>query len=369
MNVSRKIIDASYALCRRLSRRSGSNFYLGFFLLPHQKRQAMYALYAFMRHTDDLVDAAPTGQGRGFNTEIGRQKEQLHNWRTMLENALAGISPSSLDLGPMSMKPVIRDSNKTSPLPLGEGLGVRAFASNKRVLSEFLNGQSMASAEILLPALVDTVEKYHIPADCLYAVLDGVEMDLDRRRYQTFDELKEYCLRVASAVGLACIHVWGFRGQGTPQADAALKPARQAGVALQLTNILRDLKADAAADRVYLPLEDLHSCGYTTEELKNGVVNNAFCRLMELEIDRARQFYQQGANLFDFLNRDGRRIFGLMTAVYRRLLEKIARRPGDVFARPIRIGKFNRLALFLYWTLFPSFMAEKKTHTAANGAP
>ena len=151
-------------------------------------------------------------------------------------------------------------------------------------------------SDSVLPALVDSVEKYHIPAEYLFAVFDGVEMDLDRHRYETFDELKQYCQRVASAVGLACIHIWGFRGQGTAEGDAAFEAAWQAGIALQLTNILRDLKADAAGDRVYLPLEDFRSSGYSIEELKNGVVNEAFRRLMRLEIERAKQFYRKGAS-------------------------------------------------------------------------
>ena len=112
-------------------------------------------------------------------------------------------------------------------------------------------------------------------------MIDGVEMDLTPRRYETFDELERYCERVASAVGLACIHIWGFRG------PEAFEPARQAGVALQLTNILRDLKEDAAAGRVYLPLADLRRCGYSVDELLAGVANDAFLRLMRFEIERA----------------------------------------------------------------------------------
>jgi phytoene synthase len=183
-------------------------------------------------------------------------------------------------------------------------------------------------------------------------------MDLDRRRYETFEELRLYCLRVASAVGLACIHIWGFCGQGTPEGEAAIEAARQAGIALQLTNILRDLKADAGAGRIYLPLEDLRACGYSEEELKNGVVNEAFYRLMGMEIARADEFYRQGYKLLDFLQRDGQRIFGLMTSTYRSLLEKIARRPGEVFSQQIGLGKFQRLLTAAGWALLPSIMRK-----------
>ena len=296
----------------------------------------MDALYAFMRYTDDLIDAAPPGFEDDLDKAISRQREQLHLWREALQNSLINGEDLVDDKGPMLAGQVPDD-------------------------------ESIAMS--LLPALVDTVKKYHIPADCLYAVLDGVEMDLDRRCYQTFEELRLYCQRVASAVGLACIHIWGFRGQGTPQGEAALDAARQAGIALQLTNILRDLKADAVAGRIYLPLEDLHNCGYSVEELKKGVVNKAFYHLMDMEINLARQLYQEGCKLFDFLDRDGQRIFGLMTTVYHSLLEKIARRPSDVFSRPIRLGKFERLILFLYWMLIPSIMAEKKIRGTISGEP
>ena len=131
-----------------------------------------------------------------------------------------------------------------------------------------------------LPALADTVRRYRIPPEHLYAVIDGVEMDLDSRRYETFEELQPYCERVASAVGLACIHVWGFRGPG------AFEPARNAGIALQLTNVLRDLKEDAAAGRVYLPLNDLRDCGYSVDDLMAGVDDERFRRLMAIEVAR-----------------------------------------------------------------------------------
>ena len=187
----------------------------------------------------------------------------------------------------------------------------------------------------ILPALADAVRRFHIPHEHLYAVIDGVEMDLDRRRYETFDELQQYCERVASAVGLACIHIWGFRG------PEAFEPARQAGIALQLTNILRDLKEDAAAGRVYLPLADLRECDYSVDDLLAGVADERFHRLMALEVARAEQFYADGAELLDWLEPSGRRIFGLMMATYRALLRKIARRPADVFRRRVRLSRLE----------------------------
>jgi phytoene synthase len=204
----------------------------------------------------------------------------------------------------------------------------------------------------ILPAVVETVREYHIPPESLLAVLDGIEMDLEPRVYATFDELAVYCQRVASAVGLACIHIWGFHGSPGPGGNV-LGPSRSAGLALQLTNILRDLSEDARRGRVYLPLEDLRACGYSAEELRGGVANRPFLRLMEMEIDRAEQFYREAAELPRSLHKDGHRIFGLMMETYHALLEAIRRRPGDVFAQRIRVSRWKKLSLALRWSFLP----------------
>lgn len=305
----RAAVESSYAYCRRMVRRAGSNFHAGFLLLPAEKRRAMDALYAFMRHTDDLADAAPSDPAR---------RAGLAAWRTALHDALQGTA--------------------VSPLPLGEGQEVRADAPK---------GRGRGEGTAILPALADAVRRFHIPPEHLDAVIDGVEMDLDHCRFETFDELQQYCERVASAVGLACIHIWGFRGM------EAFEPARQAGVALQLTNILRDLRQDAQAGRVYLPLADLHECGYSADDLLAGVDNRAFRRLMAVEIARAEQFYRGGAELGRWLEPDGGRIFGLMTATYRMLLGKIARDPAAVLHHQVRLSRVKKLQLFARWSLFP----------------
>ncbi len=290
-------IEASYAACRCLVRRAGSNFPAGFRLLPAAQRRAMDALYAFMRHSDDLAD------DRTDDRPSDSAREALAQWRSDLDDCL------------------------------------RADAAP----AEFRSPQATA----LLPALADAVRRFQIPPEHLWAVLEGVEMDLDRPRFEDFAALAAYCQRVASAVGLACIHIWGFRG------PEAFGPARDAGIALQLTNILRDLKEDAAAGRVYLPLDDLRQCGYSVEQLQRGVTGPAFRRLMELEIGRAEQFYRGGATLLDWLAPPGQRLFGMMMATYRALLRKIARRPEDVFRRRIGLSGARKLQIAVRWTLLP----------------
>ena len=221
-------LSTSYAYCQRLARQSASNFYFSFLLLSREKRRAMCALYAYLRHVDDLAD----DEGHDY---AARQK------------ALESLRGALVDQ--------THAEHKTHPI---------------------------------LPALADTVARYQIPLEYLTAVIDGVEMDLAGRQYETFDELEQYCERVASVVGQACIHIWGFRG------EQALEPARRCGVAFQLTNILRDLKDDARQGRVYLPHEDLRRFGYSVEDLRAGKANSAFAALMEFEIARAESYYQAG---------------------------------------------------------------------------
>jgi len=284
-------LDASYAFCHEISRRSRSSFAVSYLLLPIPQRRAMEALYAFMRHTDDLGDS---GQ------PIPQRQQALTAWREALEQALAG-------------------DERPAPAP--------------------------HSPEQLLPALADTVRRFAIPASHLHAVIDGQEMDLVVPRYERFDDLVVYCEKVASAVGLACIHVWGFRG------NDALELARQCGVAFQLTNILRDVKEDFANGRVYLPLEDLRRCDYSVDDLAAGVADSRFHRLMAIQIDRARQLYLRSSALSGWLAPAGRRAFGLMCDIYRRLLDRIESQPAEVLRRRIRLGRWEKLWIAARWLI------------------
>jgi len=302
MSGSGDTVGRSYAACRRIARQARSNFCAGFLLLPRAQRQAMDALYAFMRHTDDLAD----------NPQPAHLRSQaLVEWRAALDRALVGRF----------------DPGRSDP-----------------ARTEDLDAQA---GRALLPALADGVHRFAIPPEHLRAVIDGVAMDLEPRRFEAFDELRRYCELVASAVGLACIHVWGFRG------PEAFEPARRAGIALQLTNILRDLRDDAEQDRVYLPLADLRECAYSVEELVQGVADARFRRLVALEAERAEQYYRDGAALLDLLEPAGRRAFGMMMAVYHSLLRKICRRPGDVFLRRMRLGTARKLQITARWALLP----------------
>lgn len=279
--MSAAAVEASYAECRRITRRSASNFFYTFYLLPAEQRRAMHALYAFLRVTDDLADDAQP---------IAAQRERIARWRQSLDRALAGEFDSPL-----------------------------------------------------WPALAHVVARFQVPPVHLHAVIDGVEMDLNHDGFETFADLQTYCEHVASAVGLACIHIWGFRDA------AALEPARKLGIALQLTNILRDLKEDAARGRIYLPREDLRRFGYSAADLTAGLCDERFERLLRFQIDRAEAYYREGEQVTAYLDTHGRSVCGAMTAIYRRLLAEIRRRNGDVLTRRVQVSAWRKLALTLTW--------------------
>lgn len=295
-------IENSYRACQQMARRSGSNFYPSFMLLPREKRRAMNALYAFMRHTDDLGDNPHPPE---------RRRADLELWRRLL-------------LAALDQEAVAADT-----------------------VTDTATDTANELAATILPALADTVRRYQIPPQHLTDVIDGVEMDLVPRRYQTFDGLAEYCHRVASAVGLACIHIWGFSG------PAAIAPARQCGLAMQLTNILRDLKEDARAGRIYLPLDDFQAVGYTPEQLSRGETGVAFNRLIELEFNRAQVFYQDGSALFAHLDPAGRRIFGMMMSIYHRLLLKVRRAGPQILDARVRLSRPEKLRIAGRWIILP----------------
>ena len=277
----------------------------------------MYALYAFMRFSDDLVDAGvrPSGSILDFTA-----KDRIRYWRSTLRLCL------------------LADATATDEM---------------YALQDCRCDDLTVDAMLIVPALVDAVERYQIPTDLFFSVLDGVEMDLTKNRYQNFQELELYCQRMASAVGLACIHIWGFAGRGTPEHEIVSELARRVGIAYQLTNILRDVQEDAAMDRVYLPLDEILAAGYSVEELKNGVVNAAFEKLIHGQAERAEDYYGSSGELYARLKPEGKKIFGLMTATYHAILRKISANPAAVFSKRIRPGKFERFRLVAKWTCCP----------------
>jgi len=274
-----RTLRQSYRHCAQSARRAASSFYWSFWLLPRAKRRAMCALYAFSRHTDDLSDN---------EQPVEIRRAAIAGWRDSLERAL--------------------NENFDDPL---------------------------------FPALVDTLQQFDISPQYLHDIIEGVEMDLEPRRYQTFDDLREYCYRVASAVGLACIHIWGFTS------EKAKEPAIKCGLAFQLTNILRDLKEDAARDRVYLPLDDLQRFDYSAEELLEGVYDKRLTKIIRFETDRAENLYRESTELLPYLHPDGQRALETMMHTYWQLLAAIRKKADNPMNGRINLPTHRKVSIAL----------------------
>lgn len=266
-----------YGACAEVLGRSGSSFALPIALLPVAKRRGTTALYAFCRLADDLVDDAP---------DAATAAAGLAAFAAATDDALAGRAVDD---------PVLR-------------------------------------------AVVDTVRRYAVPERCLGDILAGVRMDLERDRYDTPAELELYCSRVASAVGIAAIHVWGFTD------PAAVDVAHDCGVAFQLTNILRDIPEDLARGRIYLPRNDLAACGCTEADLLAGRIGAGFTRLAEVEVERAAVRFRRAAALDRLLSTDGRVVFRAMFGIYRSLLAAVRRAGPSIFTTRVRSSKPRLLA-------------------------
>jgi 15-cis-phytoene synthase len=267
-------------LVATLTRRSGSNFYYSFLFLPRRKREAMYALYAFCRTVDDAVD----GDG-GTPSE---QRRVLAEWRTELKRVYEGRA--------------------------SHPIAVR---------------------------LAEVVRTYPIAREHLEAILDGVEMDVDKRRYASFEELHEYCYRVAAAVGLCCIEIFGYTD------PRARDYAVNLGVALQLTNILRDLRADGERGRIYLPLDELRRFGCAEEDFLRGRYSQAYFELMRFQADRTHAYYRAARAALPRVDRRRLVAAEIMGVIYLALLRTIEARRFRVFERRIRLSALRKLALAL----------------------
>jgi 15-cis-phytoene synthase len=268
------------AYCTDLTKQSGSNFYYSFFFLPKAKREAMYTVYAFCKAVDSAVDEPPPGSD---------PKEELRRWRAELELAYAG--------------------QPTWPLMI---------------------------------SLAHHAKRLAIPKTYFEELIKGVEMDLNATRYATFEELSLYCYRVASIVGLICLHIFG------PTSAHAQDYAVDLGMAFQLTNILRDLAADAEQGRIYLPHEDLARFGYTETELFERKERPELQELVRFEAQRARRYYEKAQAALAALPADERRaltVAEIMRGVYSRILERIERPNHAVFGPRVRLSTSNRLAI------------------------
>ena len=285
-------LAASYKFAADAVKRSGSNFSRAFTVLSKKQRLAFYAVYAFMRFCDDVSDS---------DESVENRREGLLRWRALLDEA----DDKTHDTGEITHD---------------------------------------ARTALVLPAFRDTLQRYSIPAQYFHWIIDGTEMDLQTVRCDTFEDLYKYCFHVASAVGLVCLRIFGFREDEKERAE---KLAEQCGVAFQLTNILRDVREDAERGRIYLPLEDMHRFKYTEEDLKNCVVNENFRALMRFEAERARFYYGEAGKLLPLVTPASRPSLWIMMEVYHRLLDRIVESGFDVFQRRVRLSRGEKISIVL----------------------
>jgi phytoene synthase len=216
-----------------------------------------------------------------------------------------------------------------------------ALESWRRGLDDALDGRPGAWPGLL--ALADSVHKHEIPARYLHEVIDGVEMDLSPRPFATFDDLYHYCYRVASVVGLSCLHIWGFR----PDEGKAEALAESCGVALQLTNIIRDVREDALQGRVYLPQDELRRFGIDETELAAPRPTGRVRALLEYQGARAYEYYRRAEPLVHLVDPVGRPVLLAMVGIYRTLLDEIVRRDYDVLTARVSLPAWRKLAITL----------------------
>jgi 15-cis-phytoene synthase len=282
----------AYSVCRSITRSAAKNFYYGFVVLPRRKRNALSAVYAFMRRCDDIAD--------DITLSRDDRRNKLADWLDKVHRALA----------------------------------------------------AQPTDEPVLLALTDAQRRYQIPIGLLDQLAFGTAADLDyspiepsaaaplAARYQTFEELRQYCYGVASVVGLVCIRIFGY---GDPAAEPL---AERCGLAFQLTNILRDVKEDAAMGRVYFPQEDLAQCGLSAADLAEPHIDLARIRpLLAMEAGRARECYGAGEELIPLVNEDSQPALWVLITIYRRLLEKIAANQYDVFSGRVHLTVPEKLTV------------------------
>ena len=265
---------SEYPTDQQITLKSKSSFLYSFFLLPKEKREAIYTLYAFCRQTDDIADDL---------SPLEKRIVQLNKWERELKNCF---------------------TRKVS----------NYFDSVKQV-----------------------ADRFKIPLDHFLELIAGVRMDLNNLDYRSFDDLKLYCYRVASIVGLMCIEIFGYRD------PVIIKYAENLGIALQLTNIIRDVGTDAKLGRLYLPREELNKFQVEESDIFSANYTENFVNLMDFQANRAHNYYQLAENCLPDNERRNMLVSEIMKAIYFRLLQKMETKKFDVLDAPIRLSKTTKI--------------------------
>ena len=298
-------LTTAYAVCRGIARREARNFYYSFLALPLVKRNALSAVYAFMRHADDLSDDE--------KLPAAERRRCLQEWLNEWHKVLAG-TPSS------------------DPVFVALADAQKRFAIPPELLDQLVRGTSMD----LESGAQDQDRSAPLEGGTLIATPQT-------RIHRTFSDLYQYCYLVASVVGLVCIRIYGY------QDSRAEELAERCGIAFQITNIIRDVKEDAAMGRVYFPEEDLARFCLTVDDfLQDGgarIEKSRLESLLDFEAQRAREYYESAADLIRLIDEDSRPALWVMVTIYRRLLDKIAQRHYDVLGGRVRLSATEKFGI------------------------
>lgn len=280
-------VDDAYKHCRAIAHKHGANFSVGFRFLPKQKRRAVYAAYAYCRWADDIADEG--ARERAF--------EDLGEWQAELERCYAG--------------------HPTHPITI---------------------------------ALADALRHFAIPKDAFIALIDGCRQDMFKTRYETFEELLQYCTLVASSISDISLAIYGYR------TGAAIEHGRNLATALQLTNVTRDIGDDLGRDRVYLPQEELRRFGVSERDLFDRVESDAMRRLIDFQIDRAESYFRLAEPLLSELSFDARFPTVLMGGVYATVLARLRLQPFVVLRKRLSLSSVEKLMVVARRALRPHFV-------------
>lgn len=315
-----RMIAASYEYCEELTRIEAANFYHSFKYLPQEVRQSICAYYAFCRRADDIADGDYTDLFPGGS----QSSSESRGYRTEIERIMG--------------EPVLERKaydDKMSQL----------FYYRKKLSTAYT---TVTSTDPIFIALKDTVEKFRIPRSLLDDMISGMEDDLHRDRFESFEDLYEYCYKVASTVGLVCIEIYGY------SAPEAKDEAEAWGIYMQLTNILRDVLEDSARGRIYLPQDELRRYGISEQDVLDGESLlrhpgwGGFCRSY---IKRTKSYARNSRSLLGHLDRQSRYSPAAMMAFYDSILKKISKSDGDVFSKRVQLSKPEKIGLAA-WVYF-----------------
>lgn len=271
-----------------LSKSEKSNFTMSFRILSKEKRNAMYSIYNFLSYLDNIVDSQP----------------EKNDFKSLLEHKKNKIS--RINLWEETIESLYKENTITSPF---------------------------------LEPLKYVIKRYNLPIQYFQSLMNGFRRDLTQNRYETFEDLKNYAFEVASVVGLISIEIFGYKYESTRNYAINL------GYALQLTNIIRDIKADKDRGFIYLPLEDLRKFNYSIDDLKNEVYNDSFVDLISFETQRAKDFYFKARSYLRPEERKSMIAAGIMDEIYYRLLEKIELKEYKVFEKRIVVSNAHKLMI------------------------